>query len=61
LSFIAAQENYVLLKGMVLSAGVRGQARWGPGLPDLVVGKPARGNRVGTGWALRSLPIQVIL
>lgn len=44
MSFIAAQENYVLLKGMVLSAGVRGEARWGPGLPDLVAGKPAHGT-----------------
>lgn len=29
----------------------KAEAEWAPGQPDLVVGSPAHGRTVGTGWS----------
>lgn len=50
----AAQRRF----GCPIPGGVQVQVGHGPGQPDLVGGVPANGRGVGTGWALRSLPVQ---
>jgi len=43
--------------GCPIPGGAQGQAGWGSGQPELVgVSQPMAG--VGTGWALRPLPMQ---
>jgi len=46
--------------GCPIPGGAQGQSAWGPGQPELLGGNQPRAG-VGAGWALRSLPIQVIL
>jgi len=51
--------------GCSVPGGVQDKAGWGPGqpalVPDLEVGGPACGRRVGNWWSLSSLPTQAIL
>lgn len=41
--------------------GCKGHSGWGPEQADLVDGSPVHSGGIGTKWALRSLPIQIIL
>lgn len=50
---------YMVLAGM--AGGAQGQVGRGPRQPQLVWDSPAHGSGAGAGWALGSLPTQMIL
>lgn len=49
----------MVLAGM--AGGAQGQVGRGPRQPQLVWDSPAHGSGAGAGWALGSLPTQMIL